>query len=82
MAMFRKCILLLDKAWTRRVRIRHMRLICETLCPPMVQAELFAPETRETKQAALIRAMDKIRNRFGHAAVQTGLTLTGDTTSS
>lgn len=82
MVMFKKCALLLDKAWTRRVRIRHMRLICEKLCPPMVQADLFAPETRETKQAALIRAMDKIRNRFGHAAVQTGLTLAGDTTPS
>jgi DNA polymerase-4 len=78
--LFKKCALLLDKAWTRRVRIRHMRLICKTLCPPMVQAELFAPETRETKQAALIRAMDKIRNRFGHAAIQAGLTLTSDTT--
>lgn len=82
MVLFKKCALLLDKAWTRRVRIRHMRLICETLCPPMVQADLFAPETKETKQAALIRAMDRIRSRFGHAAVQTGLTLTTDTTSS
>ena len=78
MVLFKKCALLLDKAWTRRVRIRHMRLICETLCPPMVQAELFAPETKETKQAALIRAVDRIRNRFGHAAVQAGLTLAGD----
>ena len=82
MAMFKKCALLLDKAWTRRVRIRHMRLICEKLCPPMVQAELFAPETKETKQAALIRAMDKIRNRFGHAAIQAGLTLISDTPAS
>ena len=82
MVLFKKCALLLDKAWTRRVRIRHMRLICETLCLPMVQADLFAPETKETKQAALIRAVDRIRNRFGRAAVQTGLTLTTDTTSS
>jgi DNA polymerase-4 len=82
MAMFKKCALLLDKAWTRRVRIRHMRLICETLCPPMVQANLFAPETRETKQAALIRAVDRIRNRFGKQAIQAGLTLAGDTTPS
>lgn len=78
MAMFKKCALLLDKAWTRRVRIRHMRLVCEKLCPPMMQTELFAPETKETKQAALIQAMDKIRGRFGHAAIQTGLTLAED----
>jgi len=76
MAMFKASALLLDKAWTRRVRIRHMRLICEKLCPPMVQTELFTPETRETKQACLIEAMDKIRKRFGKHAIRAGLTLT------
>lgn len=78
MAMFKALALLLDKTWTRRVRIRHMRLICEKLCPPMVQAELFAQKTKEKKQAALIEAMDKIRGRFGKHAIRAGLTLTED----
>ncbi len=82
MALFKICRLLLDKAWTRRVRVRHMRLVCEKLCPPLLQAELFASQTKETKQAALIQAMDKIRSRFGQAAIQAGLTLAEGRTGS
>ncbi|WP_300457143.1 hypothetical protein [Desulfobacula sp.] len=76
MAMFKKCIPLLNKAWTRRIRIRHMRLICKKISSPQVQADLFASRTKETKQADLIRSMDRIREKFGRQSIRTGLTLT------
>jgi len=79
MAMFKKCVHLLYKAWTRRVRIRHMRLICEKLCPREMQAELFADRTKETKQADLILAMDEIRTKFGKNSIKSALTLMDET---
>jgi DNA polymerase-4 len=63
-------------AWTRRVRIRHMRLICDRLVFPPAQLALF-PEQQEKKekQNHLVTALDRIRERFGHDAVQVGRTL-------
>ncbi len=78
MTMFKKCTRLLDKAWTRRVRIRHMRLICEKLSPKVIQTDLFAPKTKENRQAGLISTMDQIRKKFGKNAVNTALTLMGE----
>ena len=75
MAMFKKCVPLLNKAWTRRVRIRHMRLICEKLCQGAIQADLFLTGTKETKQAELILAMDKIHEKFGKNSIKAGLTI-------
>jgi DNA polymerase IV len=77
MVMFEKCTRLLNKTWTRRIRIRHMRLICEKFSRPEMQWELFPIRTRETKQAELILAMDKIREKFGIHSIKTGLTLMG-----
>ena len=63
-------------AWTRRVRIRHLRLICDRLIFPPAQLELFADEQRETKNRDnLIVAIDSIRHRFGNEAVRVGRTL-------
>lgn len=76
MTLFKNCSLLLGKAWTRRVRIRHMRLICEKLVPKERQADLFATETKETKQSDLIHTMDKIRAKFGSHSIKPALTLT------
>ncbi len=81
MTMFKKCTRLLDKAWTRRVRIRHMRLICEKLSPTVIQTDLFTPKTKENHQAGLIRTMDKIRKKFGKNAIKAALTLAGETTA-
>lgn len=75
MIMFKKCSLLLDKAWTRRVRIRHMRLVCEKLSAPQSQADLFACNTKKNRQAALVAAMDKIRAKFGRVSIKTGLAM-------
>ncbi len=75
MIMFKKCSLLLDKAWTRRVRIRHMRLVCEKLSAPQSQVDLFACNTKRNRQADLIAAMDKIRAKFGRVSIKTGLAM-------
>ncbi len=67
---------LLDKAWTRRVRLRHVRLTCPKPVHPQAQMELFS-ESRAVKQKRemVIDAVDRIRQRFGERAVQMGRTL-------
>jgi DNA polymerase-4 len=63
-------------AWTRRVRIRHMRLICDRLTFPPTQLELFAAEQKETqKRDNFVIAIDRIRRRFGKHAIQVGRTM-------
>jgi DNA polymerase-4 len=78
MILFKRCSRLLEKAWTRRVRVRHMRLTCEKLVPRAVQQMLFGVKTKESRQAGLIAAIDSIRDRFGKNAVTPALTLTPD----
>ncbi len=66
----------LQLAWTRRVRIRHIRLICDRLIFPPAQLELFAEAQEKTQKGDnLISAIDRIRDRFGNQAVQVGRTL-------
>jgi DNA polymerase-4 len=63
----------LQLAWVRRVRIRHMRLICDRLIFPPAQLELFAADQKASqKRGGLITAIDAIRHRFGNQAVQSG----------
>ncbi len=63
-------------AWTRRIRIRHIRLICDRLMFPPAQLELFAAEQKQNEQRNnLISSIDRIRRRFGHDAVQVGRTM-------
>ena len=72
-ALARRTLLL---AWARRVRIRHVRLICDRLTFPPAQLELFADERKQTKDRDnLIVAIDDIRNRFGNEAVRFGRSL-------
>jgi len=67
---------ILQLAWIRRVRIRHLRLICDRLTFPPAQLELFAAEQKQTEQRNhLISAVDRIRQRFGKDAVQLGRTM-------
>jgi DNA polymerase-4 len=66
----------LRTAWTRRVRVRHLRLICDRLIYPPAQLELFADDEKiDDKSTGLTAAIDTIRQRFGHEAVQFGRTL-------
>jgi len=62
--------------WTRRVRIRHMRLICDRLVFPPAQLELFAADQQAAeKRCGLITAIDVIRQRFGNEVLRFGRTL-------
>jgi len=62
--------------WTRRVRIRHMRLICDRLVFPPAQLELFAADQQAAeKRCGLITAIDAVRQRFGNEVLHFGRTL-------
>jgi len=66
----------LQLAWTRRVRIRHMRLVCDRLIFPPAQLELFAADQKTNeKRCSLISTIDTVRHRFGNQAVRLGRTL-------
>jgi DNA polymerase-4 len=66
----------LQLAWKRRVRIRHLRLICDRLIFPPAQLELFAADQKaDQKRSGLISAIDTVRQRFGHESIRFGRTL-------
>jgi DNA polymerase-4 len=74
--LFRLAGQALSLAWTRRVRIRHMRLVCDGLVFPPAQLALF-PESREKRQKRdrLMTVLDRIHDRFGPDMVRMGRTL-------
>ncbi len=65
--------LALQRAWTRRTRVRGCRLVCDRLHRQSPQLLLF-PEAagNEIRQEKASRALERIRDRFGHALIQTG----------
>jgi len=66
----------LKRAWTRRVRLRHLHLICDRLAYPPAQMELFSEHTAAQKaDDNLVAALDAIRRRFGFNAISMGRTL-------
>jgi DNA polymerase-4 len=66
----------LQLAWVRRVRIRHMRLICDRLIFPPAQLELFAADQKAIdNRSGLITAIDSIRHRFGNESIRMGRVL-------
>jgi len=66
----------LNRAWKRRVRIRHMGLVCDRLTFPPAQLELFPTDADENRRRnALATVMDRIRARFGPEAIRVGRTL-------
>jgi DNA polymerase-4 len=66
----------LKRAWKRRVRIRHLRLICHRLIYPPAQIALFSEHEQERRKSDnLVFALDAIRRRYGFKAVSTGRTL-------
>jgi DNA polymerase-4 len=63
----------LEMAWRRRVRVRHLRLICDRLAYPPAQIPLFDADRRTIlRQDRIVAAMDRIRQRFGHESIRTG----------
>jgi len=77
--LFSTAKLALERAWRRRIRVRHIRLICDRLTYPPAQIGLF-PEHEEEKEARdnLMKVLDTIRRRFGFNAIYTGRTLSPD----
>jgi len=73
MSLFKTARSVLTTAWTRRVRLRHIRLICEKPVFPPAQMDLFSDPVLQ-KQEVLITAMDRIRKRFGHGMIHMGRT--------
>jgi len=59
---------LLDRALTRRVRVRELTLCLCDLAPPSQQMSLFEREA-DPRLAALTSALDRIRDRYGEEAV-------------
>ena len=76
LTLFRLARQALFLAWTRRVRVRHVRLVCDRLVFPPAQLDLF-PECRKEKQKQdnLVTALDCIRDRFGRDMIRMGRTL-------
>ncbi len=67
---------LLEKAWHRRVRLRRLYLACIKPVAPDTQMSLFQQEQAgEKHREAAIRAVDRIRERFGGGAICTGRAL-------
>ena len=58
------------KVCKRRVRVGFMRVWFRGFYPPSPQLRLFqAPSLDQNRRAAIIRAMDRIRERYGENAV-------------
>ncbi len=68
----------LDRAWTRRVRIRHLRLCLSRLTFPPAQLDLFE-DRRPSKHGShpeddrLMQSLDAIRGKFGVTAIHFGI---------
>lgn len=61
------------RAWTRRVRVRHLRLVCDRLVFPPAQLELFPDEAKvRTREDGLISALDAIRQKYGPRSIGFG----------
>ena len=74
--LFAVAQVVLEKAWKRRIRIRHLGFICDRLTYPPAQRSLFSEhEEEKTVRVQLVTALDTIRDRFGQNAIQTGRTL-------
>jgi len=66
--LFAAAKLVLERAWTRRVRIRHLRLRLQRLTFPPAQLDLFE-DRKQPAGERLMQSLDAIRGKFGTAAV-------------
>ena len=73
LALFPHARRTLNLAWHRRVRVRHLRLICDRLAYPPVQMPLFDDDHQvHVRRERIVAALDKIRDRFGASTIRTG----------
>jgi DNA polymerase-4 len=75
MTLFKQCMGLLDKTWTRRVRVRHLRLICQKQPARRIQTRLFEKPSPVVHQKKLMATMDRIKEKFGRQAIGPALSL-------
>ncbi|KPK81335.1 MAG: hypothetical protein AMJ81_10690 [Phycisphaerae bacterium SM23_33] len=61
----------LNQLYRRRVALRHVGVVLSRFRPRGGDGELFEP-TQRVRRRSLHRAIDRIRDRWGHAAVVTG----------
>ena len=72
--LFARACALLQVAWSRRTRIRHLKLTGDRLAFPSVQRSLFPEIERENKRHSdLMSVIDHIRRRFGKDMLQLGI---------
>jgi DNA polymerase-4 len=66
-------LLALQRAWTRRTRLRSCYLTCDRLHRQSPQLQLFSamPE-KKREQEKILAAMDVIRSRFGNELIKVG----------
>jgi DNA polymerase IV len=60
------------KAFSRRVRIRHIEVVFHDLKPESSQLCLFDHQERNENKTAAITAIDRIRHRYGEEAIRFG----------
>ncbi len=66
-------MLALQRAWTRRTRLRSCHLICDRLHRQSPQLTLFSGEPpKKREKSKVLQAMDEIRNRYGNDLIQVG----------
>ncbi len=66
-------ILALQRAWTRRTRLRSCYLMCDRLHRQSPQLSLFSTmQDNQRDQKKVLTAMDDIRNRFGDELIHVG----------
>ncbi len=71
--LFEQARAVFQTAWTRRVRIRALRLVLDRLTFPPAQRSLFPEEERILqKRTGLVAALDSICDRFGEETVWMG----------
>jgi len=62
---------MLDRLYRRRVALRHVGIVLSQFSPKGAEGNLFEPLAR-SRRRSLYAAVDKIRDRWGHAAVVSG----------
>ena len=68
----RLALLALERALTRRTRVRNCRLTGDRLHPRSTQMPLFSAPGDGDREAKLLAAMDQIRRKFGQESVRMG----------
>ncbi|MGL1930600.1 MAG: hypothetical protein OCC45_02440 [Desulfotalea sp.] len=59
----------LQRAWTRRVRIRSLEIACDLFQKESGQLSLFSIPIKEKKETKVTEAVDAIKKRFGSCAI-------------